>query len=184
MIDALIKERVSVRVRRRMNNLLQRLMALPRYFAHYHAGTDTAKPECSAQVLAITTDLGFYSSVLTAANALGWRTEWARSIKRGFERCASGTMPIIIYDRDLPNVDWRRAVGHLSSATDHGRILLAARDIDEDLWQTVLRRHGYDVVAKSAGSEHLQRELRFAWLSLQEPAVCGETERSRVAVLS
>jgi hypothetical protein len=56
----------------------------------------------------------------------------------------------------------------LSAAASHARILLAAPRIDEDLWRAVLRRRGYDVLAKSAGSEQLKRELRFAWLSLQE----------------
>jgi hypothetical protein len=38
--------------------------------------------------------------------------------------------------------------------------------VDESLWREVLRRHGYDVVYRSAGSEELRRALRFAWLSL------------------
>jgi DNA-binding NtrC family response regulator len=159
-------------------------MALPHYFAHSLPKTDPAKPVCGAYVLAITTDLGFYSSVANAANAFGWRTEWARSIKRGFERCASGTIPIIIYDRDLPNADWRRVVGHLSAVASDARILVAAREIDEDLWQTVLRRRGYDVLAKSAGSEHMQRELRFAWLSLHEPTFSEQNAPAGIAVLS
>jgi len=76
----------------------------------------------------------------------------------------------VIFDRNLPNVDWRRALDQLSAAASNGRVLLAAPEVDEDLWRLVLRRHGYDVLVRSADTEQLKRELRFAWLSLQDCA--------------
>ena len=120
-------------------------------------------------ILTITADLRFYSSILSAAYSYGWSAEWANSMNRGLEICGSRVIRIVIYDRSLPHVDWQYALDHLSSAASQARILLAAPEVDEDLWRTVLRRRGYDVLARSANPEQLKRELRFAWLSLQAP---------------
>ena len=134
-------------------------------------------------ILAITADLSFYSSILCAAYSYGWSAEWASSINRGLQICESRVIRIVIYDRSLPRVDWRYALDHLSSAASQARILLAAPQVDEDLWRTVLRRRGYDVLTRSAGSEQLKRELRFAWLSLQEPRL-HEMNETVATVLS
>jgi hypothetical protein len=75
-------------------------------------------------------------------------------------------------------MDWQRALDQLTMAG--GRVLLAAPEIDEDRWRLVLRRHGYDVLARSADGEHLKRELRFAWLSLHERLSRNQTTLSSV----
>jgi DNA-binding response OmpR family regulator len=118
-------------------------------------------------ILAVTADLCFYSSIVSAVGCLGWHAEWASSMNLGLEICGAGLVQIVVYDRNLPNVDWRYAIDRLSAISSRPRVLVAASHVDEDLWRTVLRRRGYDVVARSADSEQLRRELRFAWLSLQ-----------------
>lgn len=78
--------------------------------------------------------------------------------------------PIVIYDSNLPGVEWGWAFDQLSAVPSRPRILLAAPSIDEELWRNVLHRHGYDVVERAASSEHLGRVFRFAWLSLPKLA--------------
>jgi len=136
---------------------------------HFLRNEGSAETAHRPGILAVTADLGFYSSILCAACSYGWSAEWASSMNRGLEICRSGHILIVIYDRNLPGVDWRYGMDRLSAAASHARIFLAAPRIDEDLWRAVLRRRGYDVLARSAGSEQLKRELWFAWLSLQEP---------------
>jgi hypothetical protein len=126
--------------------------------------------ECPPGILAITADLGFYSSVLSAAGSCGWSADWGTSMNRGLEICGSKPIQIVIYDQNLPGVDWRDALNCLNAVAEHARILLAAPRVDEDLWRRVLGRRGYDVLVRSASSEQLKRELRFAWLSLRQPA--------------
>jgi hypothetical protein len=120
------------------------------------------------RILAITTDAGFYSSVLGAICDLGWSADWATTISRGLEICAKDPVHIVIYDRHLPRTDWRGAFDLLAAHAARARILPATPSIDQDLWQMVLRRRGYDVLVRSAGSEQLRRETRFASLSIQE----------------
>jgi DNA-binding response OmpR family regulator len=117
-------------------------------------------------IVAVTADLRFYSCILNAACASGWTAEWAPSVSRGLEVCRTRTIRIVIYDKDLPFLDWRDGVRRMSKTASPSRILLASTRIDEELWRTVLRLRGYDVLARSSNSEQLSRELRFASLSL------------------
>ena len=127
-------------------------------------------------ILAVTADMAFYTCVRNAANAWGWNVEWANSLSRGLDICRAHSIRIVIYDRDLPDVDWCYAIERLNGVAVESRILLAAPEISEDLWRTVLRRHGYDVLTRAATSEQMKRELRFAWLSLCEPQVRDNVE--------
>jgi hypothetical protein len=149
-----------------MPDLIQRLFAiLP---ARGIAGV--ACNNGGPRVLAVTADLCFYSSVLNAATSARWRTEWARTLNRAVEICRLKSPPIVIYDGNLPGVEWGWAFDLLSAVPGRARILLAATSIDEELWRNVLSRHGYDVVERAASSEQLGRVFRFAWLSLPTPA--------------
>jgi hypothetical protein len=130
---------------------------------------EIAKDNRHTRVLAITADLGFYSGVLSATASGQWRTKWARTLNRATEICRANS-PFVIYDSSLPGVDWEWAFERLSAVPNRPRILLAAPSVDEELWQSVLRRHGYDVVERAASSEQLDRVFRFAWLSLITPA--------------
>jgi DNA-binding response OmpR family regulator len=149
---------------RSLCGFLKRMIAGPNSLRNKFPAETAYRPG----ILALTADLGFYSSVLSAACSHGWSAEWASSMDRALEICRSRVIRILIYDRSLPSVDWHYGMDRLGAAASQARILLAAPRIDEDLWREVLRRRGYDVLARSAGSEQLKRELRFAWLSLQE----------------
>lgn len=127
------------------------------------------------RILAITADIGFYSRVLGAAYQWRWSADWASTMNWGLKVCGSKPIDIVVYDRDLPDVDWREGLRSLSRLAAPPRVLLAANAIDEDLWRTVLRLRGYDVLSKPANSAQLSRELRFAWLSFA-PSMCRPQE--------
>lgn len=122
------------------------------------------------RVLVVTADLCFYSGVLNAAASTRWQAEWARSLSRAIEICGSKPVPIVIFDGNLPDVEWGCAFDRLTAIPNRPRVVLAAPCVDEELWRNVLQRNGYDVVERSAGSEELRRLFRFAWLSLFTPA--------------
>jgi hypothetical protein len=117
-------------------------------------------------ILAVTADVGLYSCILNASCASGWRAEWAASVGRAVSICSSKSIRIVVYDSKLPYVDWQVGLREIAGAPSNPRILVASPRVDEDLWRTVLRLRGYDVLARSANSEQLRRELRFASLSL------------------
>jgi DNA-binding NtrC family response regulator len=164
MLQTVTVESFGERLGRRLRNAMRRIAVMSRYFRAPMPAGAASEPH----VLAVTADVNFYSGVLSATESCGWNADWARSLKRAVEISRSRLTPIVIYDRNLPDVDWRRALDQLNGAAYDVRILVAAPDVDEDLWRMVLRRQGYDVLARSASAEQLERELRFAWLSLDE----------------
>lgn len=121
-------------------------------------------------ILAITADVSFYSCVLNAACSAGWTADWAPSIGRGLNICGTKEVRIVVFDRNMPYINWRTAVRQFGRTEPHPRILVASADVDEDLWSVVIRLGGYDVLPRSASSAQLGRELRFASLSLCESA--------------
>ncbi len=159
-------------------HLRQRIVnAVCRFFRSSGAGT--ARPG----IVAVSADLSFYSRILAGACSWGWSAEWANSMNRAVEICRSKDVQIVIYDRNLPRIDWRVALDRLQAVAPDARILMASTEIDEDFWRGVLRRRGYDVMARTANWEQVKRELRFAWLSLQGGRR-HEMENAGVGVLS
>jgi len=117
-------------------------------------------------ILAVTADLGLYSCILSAACGSGWTAEWAASVSRALAVCSSKTIRIVVYDSNLPYSDWHSGLQRLARTASAPRVLLASPQVDENLWRTVRRLRGYDVLARSANSEQFRRELIFASLSL------------------
>jgi hypothetical protein len=118
-------------------------------------------------VLAITSDDRLYYLLLSASIDLRWKISRARTIERALELCRSQPTPLAIYDECLPGVDWREALPGVTGFPDHPVVVLAASEVNEEIWRSVLRYRGYDLVRRAAGSEEWKRELRFAWLATQ-----------------
>jgi hypothetical protein len=161
-----------------VRNFIQRVSSAACRFLR---GSDAEEP--CPRIVAVSADLSFYSRILSGACSWGWSADWANSMNRALQICGSNHVQIVIYDRNLPRIDWRVAIDRLHTVAPGARILMAAPEIDEDLWRTVLRRRGYDVMSRSASWEQVKRELRFAWLSL-EAGGRHEPENAPVAVLS
>lgn len=149
-----------------MSRQIQRLFAPPAESANKEITIPNLRPG----VLAVTADIRLYAGVLHAASSVHWQADWARSLGRAIEICRLESTPIVIFDSNLPGVEWGWAFDLINAVPRQRKILLAAATIDEDLWRKVVLRRGYDIVATSAGSEELKRVFRFAWLSLATPA--------------
>jgi hypothetical protein len=120
-------------------------------------------------VLAITSDDRLYYLLLSASIDLGWKITRARTIERALELGCSQPTPLVIYDERLPGAEWREALPGLTGFPDQPAVLLAASEVSEEIWESLLRCRGYDLVLRAAGSEEWKRELRFAWLATANP---------------
>jgi len=81
--------------------------------------------------------------------------------------------PVILYDRDWPNADWRTTVQALASSPHRGCVILASRVADDYLWQELIRCGGYDLVAKPFRADDVARALKLAlsyWKSARAAA--------------
>lgn len=99
-------------------------------------------------VLAVTP----FSSEQVAVRLFGiqerWRVLYASSLERAVELRQRETISVILYDRDLPGVDWTKAVRTLLTCSEPACLILLSGFVDNRLWRTVLECGGYDVARK------------------------------------
>ncbi len=81
--------------------------------------------------------------------------------------------PVILYDRDWPNAEWRATVQVLASSPNRSCVILASRVADDYLWQELIRYGGYDLLAKPFRPDDVTRVLKLAlsyWRSAKAAA--------------
>jgi DNA-binding NtrC family response regulator len=122
------------------------------------------------RVLAITSEDGDRRSL--AACAL--RGQWELVISSGFEDALDAAeksrSAVILCDRDLPGLDWRAAVKRLAASRPALAIILVSSVNDEYLWDEVIHRGGYDVLAKPLQQDQTVRAVNLAWSYSKERA--------------
>ena len=70
--------------------------------------------------------------------------------------------PVILYDRDWPNAEWRTTVQALASSPQRSCVILACWVADDYLWQELVRSGGYDLLAKPFRADDVARCLKLA----------------------
>lgn len=114
-------------------------------------------------LLVITSDARLYYGLFSVAIDLGWKITWAKTSVHAAELFFAQPAALVVYDDHLHGGGWCEILPYLADFPGHPLVLLAASELDEELWTTVLRCRGYDAVRRDAGSEEWKRELRFAW---------------------
>lgn len=90
------------------------------------------------------------------------------------------TAPIILFDRDWPGTDWRLMVQNLAASPHQACVILMSAVADDYLWQELIRRGGYDLLAKPLRAENVARVVKLAlsyWNSAPKPAVLARGSR-------
>lgn len=115
--------------------------------------------------MVITVDDRLYYSLLSVSLDMGWKIRRVRTVEQAREGLPFCAAPIVVFDERLPRADWREALREFNDLSCHPLVLLAVPEVNEDVWQTVLRCHGYDVIKRSARGGEWVRVLQFAWIS-------------------
>jgi DNA-binding response OmpR family regulator len=115
------------------------------------------------EILLLTADDRFFSSLLYVTTAYGWTVRWAKSIERALEILERRAVSILVYDCCLPHSDWQAGVPRVTEVSGRTCIVLAAQQVDEDLWERALGRGAYDVMCRTDPAAQLASTLRFAW---------------------
>jgi DNA-binding NtrC family response regulator len=114
-------------------------------------------------VLAITPDDRDRRSL----EACSVRGQWDLVMAAGFEDALNGSdknrAAVILCDRDLPGLDWRAALKKLAALKPALAIILISSVNDEYLWDEVIHRGGYDVLAKPLREDQTLRAVNLAW---------------------
>lgn len=119
-----------------------------------------AVPDSNVALLLVTCDPDLYARIHEVVCA--WR--WVLHLRTEPSPVPGSELPgLIILDADLSDFDWKAALMALRSRGDDPCVLLASRVSDPLLRDEVVRRGGFDVIARSASREQLMSVLRFAW---------------------
>ncbi len=81
--------------------------------------------------------------------------------------------PVILYDRDWPNAEWRTTVQALASSPHRSCVILASRVADDYLWQELIRCGGFDLLTKPLRADDVARAFKLAlsyWRSARAAA--------------
>ncbi len=97
-----------------------------------------------------------------ALEGSGWTLVWADDCRHACTLLSVHPLSTVICDRDLPGADWREALRAMLSTPAQVCVILASRVADEYLWREVIRRGGFDIVAKPFQREEVLRTLGFA----------------------
>ncbi len=98
------------------------------------------------------------------AQRANWSLEFASTLESGLEILRQGAKPVIVFDRDLQDCDWRAAIEVLAAAATGSVVLLASSTDEDSLWEEVVRAGGYDVLRKPFEFERVTRTVHFAWM--------------------
>jgi FixJ family two-component response regulator len=87
--------------------------------------------------------------------------------------------PVILLDRDWPGSEWRLWVERLAASAHAPCVILVSGVADANLWQELIRRGGYDILAKPLREGNVARVIRLAlsWASAPKPA--GQAGKSQ-----
>jgi CheY-like chemotaxis protein len=102
-----------------------------------------------------------------------WKIHFATSREEAWDAVSRLHAPVILFDRDWPNEEWRTAVQSFASSPHRSCVLLASRVADDYLWQELIRYGGYDLLAKPFRAGEVTRALKLAfsfWITARSVA--------------
>ena len=96
------------------------------------------------------------------AQSFRWTVSVVPSLTEAVAAMNADPAPLLVYDRDFDDVDWRTAIAQAVAQHPGICVLLASQVTDQYLWNEVVRHGGYDVVLKPFRREQLNRAVTFA----------------------
>lgn len=103
----------------------------------------------------------------------GWQvifTDTCRDAKAAIDRLKA---PVVLCDRELPELEWRKAVARLAAPPHRACVILLSGAVDTNLWNEVVRGGGYDVLSKPMREDEVVRAVRLAHSYWNSPARTG-----------
>jgi len=139
------------------------LSAGPRYVSRERFGQerDTGAASRTAVIALAATD--YDREILTfVSQAEAWAIHFAESRVEAWDAVHRYGSPVILYDRDWPDAEWRSTVQAFASSPQRPCVIMASRVADDYLWQELIRCGGHDLLAKPLRVEDVSRAVKLA----------------------
>ena len=144
----LICEMIGKRTASRMfKALLDRIETLWRKIEHMGANERT--------VIAVTASPSLQLELRIFSIQERWHILFARTLETALQYTSFNKGAVILYDRELAGVDWRKGQCALVESVNPVFFILLSPGADRRLWRTVLDYGGYDVARMPLDRENL-----------------------------
>jgi DNA-binding NtrC family response regulator len=94
----------------------------------------------------------------------GWEVIESKDCVAAREILSKRNVPVVLYDRDASEDDWRECLKSLATTQSHPCVILMSPVNDSYLWQEVILSGGYDVLARPFHEEQVVSMIRRAWI--------------------
>jgi DNA-binding response OmpR family regulator len=84
-----------------------------------------------------------------------WHILFARTLETALQYTSFNKHAVVLYDRELPGVDWRKGQCAVVKSVNPVFFILLSPGADRRLWKTVLDYGGYDVARMPLDRENL-----------------------------
>jgi DNA-binding NtrC family response regulator len=93
----------------------------------------------------------------------GWKLAVAGNSASAIARQGKDPYPIILYEREMAERDWRQAVSIFSRLSPRPCVILLSRNSDKNLWDELVRCGGFDLLRTPVDRDTMTRTLRAGW---------------------
>jgi len=93
----------------------------------------------------------------------GWKLTVEHSTAAGISRQMEDPAPIILYDRELNDVDWRQAVVFLARLSPRPCLILMSQRVDRNIWDELVHCGGFDLLRVPVERQQVIQTTKAAW---------------------
>lgn len=93
----------------------------------------------------------------------GWQLAIADSAASAIARQQQEPLPIILYERELTEKDWRQAVSSFSRLSPCPCVVLLSRSYDQNLWDELVRCGGFEVLRTPVNRKAVIQTVSAGW---------------------
>jgi response regulator of citrate/malate metabolism len=93
----------------------------------------------------------------------GWTVLHACDLAHAVEILSTCEIPVVLLDRDTPVLEWRDAVMRLAAAPYRCCVILLSAAVNQNLWDEVAGRGGYEVLGKPICHSRLSAVVQAGW---------------------
>lgn len=114
-------------------------------------------------ILALMPDNSDRTAILQISERARWKLLVGDTLESAIDLLSNQEFAVILCDRDLPDLDWRDAIGTLAAKAPAASVILSSSVNDDYLWQEVIQCGGYDVLTKPFQEERVVKTISFAF---------------------
>lgn len=108
-----------------------------------------------------------------AADRECWNLHFTNSSEEAWTIAKQLKAPVILCDRDLPEIEWRQTVRTLAALPHRPMVILLSKFADQSLWSEVFRSGGFDILRKPLRTEDVRKAVNLALSYWRSEAAAG-----------